>query len=369
MAVTRPDFLPRSKLQVLLDRLVAQGYKVLGPTVRDGTLVFDAISQVEDLPRGWSDQQRPGHYQLQQTSSERLFNWSNGPQALKPLLNPPRNIIWQAQRHSDGSLQFIVPEEALAPCAVIGVKACDLAALALQDKHFLEAEYPDPGYQARRQSLFLIGVNCVTSASTCFCASTGDGPEVQRGYDLLLTELDEGFLLQSGSDRGTELMARLPLVAASDTMLALKQQQTEQAVAMQSRTLPFIELNSLDEKRHLEHWDDIASRCLACGNCTMVCPTCFCHHQVEEAQVNGAESQHVREWDSCFGESHGQLAGFQVRDSVKSRYQQWMIHKLDSWQEQYGRSGCTGCGRCMTWCPAEIDFVAEASLIAGGEQE
>lgn len=364
-----PEFLFRNELQCLLDCLITKGFKVIGPKVEDGALVYSPLEQVAELPLGWSDQQAPGRYRINQTDSVRYFHWANGPQALKPLLNPSRNILWQAKRQADGSLEFIVPDDSISPVAVIGVKSCDLSALALQDQHFLEGEYPDPTYQARRKSLFLVAVNCSTAASTCFCASTGDGPEASTGFDIVMTELEDGFILQAGSEAGREVMAMLPLTAVSESMLQQKQKQKETVLAAQSRQLRTIEKTDLAEKRAHPRWDDIAERCLACGNCTMVCPTCFCHHQTEEAQVNGVDSQHVREWDSCFGESHGQLAGFQVRDSVKSRYQQWMIHKLDFWQEQYGRSGCTGCGRCMTWCPAEIDFVAEANLIAGGEQE
>ena len=326
-----PRFLARQNFPLLLEQLVEHGYRLHGPQVRDGAIVYDTFHSVDQLPRGVQDQQQVGSYRLITSSNKRLFHWANGPQALKPLLQPAR-------------------------------------ALALQDQHFLQGEYEDPGYRARREGLFLVAVDCSYAADTCFCASTGDGPSAQTGFDLVLTELETGYLIAAGSDKGLSILPHLPLLDAQPQDLDIAQQQHADVVAMQSRALQPIPIGGLDRQRGLPQWQDIADRCLGCGNCTMVCPTCFCHHQKDELAIKGDESQHVREWDSCFGESHGELTGFQVRKTIKHRYQQWMIHKLDSWQEQYGRSGCTGCGRCMSWCPADIDFVKEANVL-GGESE
>lgn len=361
-------FLARSDFPSLFSELEKHGYSLYGPQVRDGAIVFDQLQDVGQLPRGWQDAQKPGSYQLEQSESPRFFHWANGPQAIKPLLFSSREVMWQAQKKDDGSIEFIIPEHQIEKVAVIGVKACDLAALKLQHQHFMEGEFVDPGYQAKRQGLFIISVNCSHAASTCFCASTGDGPTCDAGFDISLTELEDGFLVEVGSDYGEKVVQVLNLKTVSSEQEQQAETQKIKVIESQQRQLQPIELNQLQDQRAHPQWDDIAERCLACGNCTMVCPTCFCHRHHEEPVLDGKSSEHVREWDSCFGESHGELAGFQVRKTVKQRYQQWMIHKLDSWQEQYERSGCTGCGRCMTWCPAEIDFVAEANLI-GGKQK
>lgn len=363
-----PQFLLRENLQILLRLLSAAGYEIQGPQLKDGAIVYDRLQSVEQLPKGQQDHQSLGRYQVVQTESQRLFHWANGPQALKPLLQPSREVIWQAKRDASGALKFIIPETAVPKIAVLGVKACDIAALKLQDMHYLQGEYVDPGYQARRKGLFLIAVNCSVAAETCFCDSTGDGPVAESGFDIVLTELDEGFLIAGGSKNGDVFIAKLPLNPATREQVIAAQQQNETVKTSQSRQLIPVSVGQLESTRDHPQWQDIADRCLACGNCTMVCPTCFCHHQTDELTMKGDETQHVKEWDSCFGESHGQLAGFQVRSTIKERYQQWMIHKLDSWQEQYGRSGCTGCGRCMSWCPAGIDFVAEANKLRRGDE-
>lgn len=362
-----PVFLAREDLQLLMDALRKEGYSIWGPQVKEGAIIYDRLQSLKLLPQGFRDKQNAGSYQLDRSDSQHLFAWANGPQALKPLLFPAREVLWQARRDTEGKLSFLVPEQSSEKIVVLGVKSCDLAALKLQDQHFLQGEYSDPGYQARRQALFLIGVDCSHPAKTCFCASTGDGPEVSQGYDLVMHELDDGFLLGADSAAGQAILAVLPLQLATAEQLTAAQEDSRQATESQGVSLQPIAVNQLQSKRDSKHWDDIAERCLACGNCTMVCPTCFCHHQTEVPDMSGSGSEHVREWDSCFGESHGQLAGFQVRGSVKQRYQQWMTHKLDSWQTQYDRSGCVGCGRCTTWCPAEIDFVAEANKIGGEE--
>jgi len=112
-------------------------------------------------------------------------------------------------------------------------------------------------------------------------------------------------------------------------------------------------------------WDDVASRCLSCTNCTMVCPTCFCTNVEDVADLTGNEAERHRVWDSCFNADFSYIHGGTVRTSGRSRYRQWMTHKLAAWHDQFGSSGCVGCGRCVTWCPAAIDITAEAAAMRG----
>jgi sulfhydrogenase subunit beta (sulfur reductase) len=358
-------FLARKDFQTLIDALLGAGYQCIGPQVRDGAIVYDHLSRAEQLPVGVGDQQIPGQYQLTTSNSQRWFAWANGPQALKPLLFAPREVLWRAERDAQGKINFVPSEPAAVKTAVIGVRSCDLAAMRIQDKVFLEDEYQDNNYRARREALFTVVVNCTHPASTCFCSATGDGPIAKGGYDLVLTELDDGFLIEAGSAAGEAVCAQLPLEQADDQQFYTAGQQALRAALVQTRKLPErvdeILLANLDHPR----WKDVAQRCLSCGNCTMVCPTCFCHAEVEDAQLDGSSTEHLREWDSCFTQGHSYIHGFVIRQETEKRYRQWLTHKLATWVQQFGNSGCVGCGRCIAWCPVGIDLTEESNAIAG----
>jgi sulfhydrogenase subunit beta (sulfur reductase) len=360
------QFLPRAHLNDLIEVLADRGYRTIGPRVRDGAIVYDDIASAADLPGGWHDAQAPGRYQLTPSTSDLYFAWANGPQAIKPHLFAPREPLWRAKKVDDRfEVEAILPKS--QPLAFLGVRACDLAALGLQDKLFLGGPYVDPYYGARAQEMLLIAVHCSYSAATCFCASTGDGPRAGAGFDLALTELAEGFVVEVGSVEGQQLLALLPVAEASAQQTETARVQVERAAQSQVRSLPGRNLrDSLFAALDHPRWEEVAARCLSCGNCTMVCPTCFCHAEHDVPALNGAETVHERIWDSCFSAGHAYIHGFQVRPEIKHRYRQWLTHKLGSWHEQFGRSGCVGCGRCITWCPVGIDITEEANAIAGG---
>lgn len=359
-------FLERGRFRELFERLVLRGYQTLAPVVRDGTIVYAGVSGPEDLPRGLRDFQTPGSYRLEAAESGRFFAWANGPQALKPLLFAPREILWETRRESDGALSFSSSTPSPRPLAVIGIRACDLSALALSDRHFGKGPFPDPGYALRRRDLFLVAVDCSHPADTCFCASTGDGPEAQSGFDLALGELDPGFLVRSGSEKGRELLRELSLPPPESSMEEALKIQGDRARSSQTRCLPSQNLqNALASRPDHPHWNNLAARCLSCGNCTSVCPTCFCFSEREEPALDGHSSLHLREWDSCFTAGHSYIHPVPLRGETRFRYRQWLTHKLDYWHDQYGRSGCVGCGRCLSWCPVGIDFTEDLPLLLG----
>lgn len=362
-------FLERSRLQTLLDRVLDQHYRLIGPVERQGAIVYAPISRSEQLPVGVRDRHAPGEYRLEHHDSPLYFDWVSSAQGLKPWLFPPEENLWTASA-DDHSLNFMPAERADPPLAVLGVRACDLAGLALLDRHFLAPPYPDPRYLARREQLLLIAVNCHRSTEHCFCVSTGDGPQVSRGHDLLLDELEEGFVLQVGSDRGAALLAGWELPAATTSQLSRCEQGRQQA-RHQQRALPGRDLRSglygVQDKEAL--WQPVADRCLSCGNCTAVCPTCFCFRADTEASLDGRTSSAVRRWDSCFTDRHSYIVGKIVREERPHRYRQWLTHKLATWHEQYGRSGCVGCGRCISWCPVGIDLTAEARRLCQEDKD
>jgi ferredoxin len=295
-----------------------------------------------------------------------MFAWANGPQAIKPYLFSPREELWSVTQGENGRLAFSATVGEQAALAVIGVRSCDLAALRLQDRHFIEGETVDPHYAERRSNLLLIAVNCTHPAQTCFCASTGDGPTADSGYDLLLDELDDGFILRAGSESGERLMPELPLVPVHDDQYAEAGAAGEAAAGCQLRAIPQGDLfDALLARREHPRWAEVAERCLSCGNCTQVCPSCFCSSEHEQPLLDGSMSAHIRQWDSCFSEGHSYIHGLVIRKEVRHRYRQWLTHKLGSWHRQYGRSGCVGCGRCIAWCPVGIDICEEVNVLLG----
>ncbi len=356
-------FVPRAGFQALLDVLHQAGYRCVGPRVRDGAIVYDRLDKIADLPEGIRDRQGPGRYRLETSESPRYFGWAVGPQALKPFLFSPHEPLWRSERAARGEIRFSEIKPTAELLAVIGVRACDLAALRLQDQHFRT----DACYGARRKNLFIIAVHCTHPADTCFCASTGDGPRATHGYDLALSELDDGYLVQSGSDKGSAIAAMLPLMPATDAQRQTADREVQEAAQRQTRRLPSRHLRDV-LFANLEHprWENVAERCLSCGNCTSVCPTCFCHSETDETALDGGHSVHARQWDSCFTQGHSYIHGMTIRADTRTRYRQWLTHKLGSWHDQYGRSGCVGCGRCIAWCPVGIDITEETGAVCAG---
>ena len=355
-------FLARADLPTLLQALTDTGYQCIGPQVRDDVIVYDLLTDVGQLPLGQTDIQSPGSYRLQPSSSPHHFSWAVGPQALKPYVFKPVETLWQVKRIA-GRLTFESSQPQVQLTAVIGVRACDLAALQLMDTHFQERDYPDSHYQRRRESLFLIAVDCSYPAETCFCHSTGDGPAADQLYDLVLNELDDGYLVAAGSDRGTALMNMLPLGQAEQNHVETAEKYHRHAVQVQKRRLNPEHGKGLLNRLEHPRWDDVAERCLACGNCTAVCPTCFCSSEADEPELDGQHSRHNRQWDSCFSYGHSYIHGQLIHSGIRERYRQWLTHKLGNWHFQYGRSGCVGCGRCLTWCPVGIDITEEVVAI------
>ncbi|MHB8921267.1 MAG: 4Fe-4S dicluster domain-containing protein [Halothiobacillus sp.] len=357
-------FLPRDRFQTLIDQLMSAGYDVIGPQVRDHAIIFDHLTGVDQLPIGITDEQAPGRYRLEKSDSARCFDWATGPQALKPMTFVSRETLWRSDRRPDGSLAFREEPMATRPTAIIGIRACDLAALSIHDRHFMHGANPDPQYSQRRQSLFLVAVNCMRSAATCFCTATGDGPRARSGYDLSLSELDEGFILEVHTERGRDIVVLLDVVEATSAQIERANTGIEQAAKQQQRTLPAGPLqDKLVAAVEHPHWQTLNDRCLSCGNCTAVCPTCFCQTHGDEISLDGRQTSHVRQWESCFNPDHSYIHGIVIRAERPQRYRQWLTHKFGTWEEQFGRSGCVGCGRCIAWCPVGIDVTEELAAL------
>ena len=367
-------------LQALIDALRSRGYTVLGPTVRDGAITPGPVRVVDDLPRGWGDEQDPARYRLRRRDDDALFGFAAGAQSWKAVLFPPRVPLWQGRRTADGFTVDAAEAGAAGhptafgppPYALLGVRSCDLHAIAIHDRVLLGREHQDTGYARSRARAFLVALDCSDPAGTCFCASMGTGPRPAGGFDLRLTEIataveDHRVVAVAGSARGAEVLLSLPAGharVADDGDRAEADAVTARAAQRMGRALDTDGLrDALRAGAESPVWDDVASRCLACGNCTMVCPTCFCTAVDDETDLTGDVASRWRLWDSCFTGDFSYLHGGSVRASVRSRYRQWATHKLSSWFDQFDTSGCVGCGRCVTWCPAAIDITAEAAAV------
>ncbi|MER6185879.1 4Fe-4S dicluster domain-containing protein [Streptomyces sp. NPDC001652] len=356
--------LDRDGLDALVAALVARGRTVIGPTVRDGAIVLAELSSADDLPFGWGVELEAGHYRLVRRDDGAAFAHSAGPQSWKSFLHPSRERLWSADRTPEGEVSFTADEPETPSYAFLGVRPCDLRAIAVQDRVLTGGRYADTGYGRRRSRAFLIAAECTEPGATCFCVSTGGGPAADAGYDLALTEVDGRFLVRVGSEEGAELLEQVPHRIAGPDSESAARAAVDAARDRMGRSLPPVDLRDLmGASLDAERWDDVASRCLTCGNCTMVCPTCFCTTTEEVTDLTGDHTERWQRWDSCFDLDFSYLHGGPVRFSARSRYRQWLTHKLSTWHDQFGTSGCVGCGRCITWCPAGIDITEEVAAL------
>lgn len=365
-----PIVIDRSDFGTLIEALQNQGYSVIGPTVQDQVIVYDEIQSDADLPAGWIDEQEAGHYRLKRREDAALFGYVVGPRSWKEYLHPPRVKMVAAERDATGVLQFNTGDPEPPPArAFIGVRSCELNAIAIQDRVFLGSGATNLSYEKRRQNSFTVAVNCGTAGGTCFCVSMKTGPKVERKtpYDIALTELLEApgghrFVMEAGSKAGAAILADLPSRPAVSEDLEQAESIVVNTAAKMGRKLdthrlPQTLLANLEHPR----WDDVAERCLTCANCTMVCPTCFCTTVEDVTDVTGDHAERWQTWDSCFTMDFTWMSGGSARQSGRSRYRQWLTHKLATWHDQFGSSGCVGCGRCITWCPVGIDLAEEVA--------
>jgi sulfhydrogenase subunit beta (sulfur reductase) len=362
----------QEQLQTLFTALQKRGYQLIGPTIRDGAIAYDELNSTADLPIGCTDDQDAGHYRLVRRKDSAFFGYVVGPHSWKKFLYPPVLSLWKANLQN-GEMAIATETSETPKYAFIGVRSCELQAIAIQDKIFSQGEHKDPVYRARREKAFIVAVNCVTTGGTCFCVSMKTGPKATSGFDLALTEVIEGkrhyFVAESGSVLGAEVLAELTAQLATAEEQSAAKSLMEKATKKMGRHLDTTGIYELLYRNvECSRWEDVAGRCLTCTNCTMVCPTCFCMTVVDTTDLTGQNAERTRHWDSCFTLDFSYLHGGHIRTSPKSRYRQWMTHKLAAWQDQFGTSGCVGCGRCITWCPVGIDITEEARAIRAGDK-
>jgi len=354
------------RLDSLIKALRKGGYKTIGPKAQDGAVVLEEITSARELPLGLVDDQQPGSYRLSKAKKPAYFDFTHGSQTWKRYLFPPKEKLWTAVKAAKG---FEVQSEVDAPkYAFIGVRACELHAIQIQDKVFVEGEYTTTGYKTRRERALIVAVNCRRAGGTCFCASMNTGPKVGDGFDLVLSELTKKgtheFLVESGSAQGEKILAKLDGRPATNADFKAVQKAADKTAKSMGRDMPGDATKVLADNLESPRWQEIAKRCLDCANCTMVCPTCFCSTTTDTTSLDGENAERWRSWDSCFTLDFSYIHGGAIRRDNAQRYRQWITHKLTHWHDQFGTSGCVGCGRCITWCPVGIDITAEVRAIA-----
>jgi sulfhydrogenase subunit beta (sulfur reductase) len=360
-------------LKSLIDALAQKGYRNIGPTVRDEAIVYDDISKLSDLPQGWSDEQDRASYRLKKRSDKAYFGYTKGVQSWKRFLHPPTRHIWGAAKDGQG---FKLEEKAndFPKMAFIGVRPCELSAISILDKILIDGPYKDISYATLRKNIFIVAVNCSEAGGTCFCASMKTGPQATQGFDLALTELISGgshrFLVEIGSEAGAELLSKITHQEASRADCDAAEAIVNQTASNMGRK---VDNNGIKEILYRNYdnpeWDLAAKRCLTCGNCTMVCPTCFCTTVEDSTDLVGSRADRTQKWDTCFTVDFSYIHGGSIRPSSKSRYRQMVTHKFAAWHDQFGSAGCVGCGRCITWCPAAIDITDEINAVRESDQK
>jgi sulfhydrogenase subunit beta (sulfur reductase) len=354
--------LPKAQFDTILARLREKGWQTVGPQIRDDAVVYATVTTLSDMPQGFTSEENTGQYRVVKSGNARYFDITPGAQSWKQFFFPPRLSLFTARKNGDWKMRNV--SEPAPRIAMIGVRPCEIAAINVQDLAFMREDFTDPVYRNRRKNAFIVAVNCLHPGGTCFCDSMGTGPKAAGNFDLALTELDDVFILEVGSESGKDILSGLTLQPADASLL----QKAEQGLAaarekmgrrMDIRDLPDLILKNLD---HPE-WEAVAKRCMSCASCTLVCPTCFCWDTQDHTSLSGNETERERVWDSCFNPGYSYQAGGNTRPNTRSRYRQWLSHKLGTWKEQYGVLGCVGCGRCITWCPVKIDITEEIAAL------
>lgn len=347
-------------LQQLVAVLQDSGYRVVGPTVAGSAIVLAELDSADDLPAGWGVDVSPGQYRLRRRDDDAAFGHSAGPQSWKQFLHPARQRLWS----SDGEEPDEPPRYAF-----LGVRGCDLAAIAKLNGVLGAGAYPDTNFTGRLGRVFVVAVNCTEPGGLCFCASMGTGPEVGPGYDLALTERTgpdgRSYVVDVGSDRGADVLRRLTWRQPRNDEIDSARRDVADAAHRMGRQMPTGDLRTLlADSRESPQWDEVASRCLTCGNCTMVCPTCFCTSVEDVTDLTGTHAERWMTWASCFEIDFTFVHEGSVRQSAPSRYRHWLTHKLGTWHDQFSTSGCVGCGRCIAWCPTGIDITEEMAALS-----
>ncbi len=260
--------------------------------------------------------------------------------------------------HPDRFLLSLDDKPEGEPTVVFACRACDARGYATLDRPYLRGLYKDPYYAARREQLTVFTLTCNSGCATCFCHWVGGGPSSPEGSDVLMTELPDGYVLQGVTDRGTALLEASSLPDASDREAELMAVRK----AAWGTLCPKPDLSAAPDRllarfSDAAFWEKASDRCISCGACTYMCPSCYCFNVTDEGSGMGTPGRRLRSWDNCMSSLFTREAsGHNPRPAKRDRMRQRVTHKFATYPENWGAFSCMGCGRCISNCPARIDI-------------
>jgi ferredoxin len=351
-------------IPALLRNLQGLGYTVVGPSLSEGVVRLREIDDAGDLAAGILDEHAPGRYTVA-SGSRLMFASVNGPDSPKKFLHPAEVEI-QRLAEADRGFKEVSRFHSQKKYAFVGIRPCDLKGVEVMDRTMMAPGFEDPVYSSFRKDSVFVVVNCTRSGSNCFCTTMGTGPEAESGYDVAITELPDKLILDV-PEKSIGLLRGVDATPASEDDVREGREAVARARDQMNRRFERENLSAkMGEGMDSSVWGQAAERCLACGNCSLVCPTCFCNSLQDREDLAEGTVSRVRVWDSCLSKEFTYSAGGNPRQQKLARYRQFVMHKFAYWPEQFGPYGCVGCGRCVTWCPVGIDITATVSGVLKG---
>lgn len=293
---------------------------------------------------------------------KRLAKWSEARLAYDRTILPPKKYFLPPKEpllnYTPGEGYAAQAGDAQRRIVLFGVHACDVYALNILDLVFA-GTFPDPYYQARRRNIAIIGIDCVPD-DKCFCRSMR-ADFVDRGFDLFFCDIGGHFLTFVGSALGDDMVLSTESLFEAVGAIDIDEYKRRSGEKREAFKLD-VEIRDLPEIFEMEYgsgiWDELGAKCLSCGSCSAVCPTCYCFDMNDEAVLGSRAGTRSRSWDSCLFSTHALVAGGEnFRESRSSRIKFRFYHKQRGFVAEYGRPSCVGCGRCITSCPVDIDIV------------
>lgn len=333
----------REEIPHFSEHIISKGYSLFAPVKGESKHSFKKINeeQVEEISLDFIRTTMP---------------------PLKTLLIPPEEKLF---RIKDGKIEETLLN-ANGRTAILGVHPCDVNAMNLLERVYMDRP-EDPYFEARRKNLLVIALNCKNAEEYCFCTSFGTGPSLEEGFDLLLTDLGDRFLMEVGSKKGSELISDFYMPQATSTDILEKDDSIRMVKSSIRRHVNTAGLQKIMTGAiYNPIWSELAGKCTGCGICNMVCPTCFCFNVVDEPELDSGCVLRTRTWDGCLLWEYAEVAlGGNFRRDLTARIRQFANHKMNYWINQYGALGCVGCGRCIEQCPVGIDITNVVARLRG----